>query len=209
MAVIAEEARICVRLTHAVRGEIQGVGGVLPFGDDSRHVVVHRHVRVGIQLPSDLGKIPATIVVRVPKRTEVEGDGRGDGEEVPHARVIPDEPVRGLGKEETVVSTTPGVVVLAGSGGEDQSHGPICVDVEDRDVGVFRSPVIDPDPVSTAEHRLGAPVEPDPGFQRIRLVVGGLYLGQPLHGARGNQCQAHQGNQRRKPDLPRPHETPP
>ena len=209
MAVVAEEPGVGVRLTHAVCGEVQGVGGVLPFGDDSRHVVVHRHVRVGIKLPSDLGKIPATIVVRIPKRTEVEGDGRGDSEEVPHARVIPDEPVGGLGKEETVVSTTPGVVVLAGSGGEDQSHGTICVDVEDGDVGVFRSPVVDPNPVSTTEHRLGAPVEPDPGFQRIRLVVGGLYLRLPFHGARRNQCRAHQGNQSRKPDLPRLHESPP
>lgn len=135
MAVVAQEARIVVRLVDAVLEEVQGVAGRLPVGKDGRHVVVDGHVGVLIDRFADPPEIPTPIVV-VAEQREVEGLVRSDDEEVADAWVLPNLPASSLGEDQAIIPPADdpwiGVRVLR----IDQLDATVGVDAEDRREGV-------------------------------------------------------------------------
>jgi hypothetical protein len=157
-----------------VRSEVESVGCVLPIRDQGGHVVIHGQVGILVDLPANETQVPAPVIVGVLELGEVERHRRGHDEEVPHPRVVIHEPVRRSGKEDPVISPSPGIVVLLRRGWKDHPGGSVRVDVEDGHERSLRDPVIDPDAFPPAQERLLSPVQPDSGLQRVRLILLGL-----------------------------------
>jgi hypothetical protein len=68
VAIVAEEARVFVRVPHVVREEIEPVRHGLPVGHDRRDVIVDGDVRILVDRRTDLAQVPTGLVVEVEER---------------------------------------------------------------------------------------------------------------------------------------------
>jgi hypothetical protein len=125
VAIVAEKTRIVVSFFDVVRREIQPVCGVLPIGNQGSHIVIHGEVGIAVHLHAHIAQIPATVVVGVTEFGEIEGNRRGDDEEVPHARIIVHVPIGRAREEDAIIPSSSGVVILLRRGGEHHLGGPV------------------------------------------------------------------------------------
>jgi hypothetical protein len=199
VAVVTEEPRVFETPVNVVCGEIQAVRNVLPLWDQRGHVIVHSQIGIAIHLATQIAQVPGPCMPGWSKLREIEGYRGGNDEEVAHPGIVVHIPVGGTRKEDAVVATAPGEVILPGGGGEDHPRCTIGVDLEDRDEGALGNPIVDPCSLSPLQHRFLATIQPDPGFQRIGPVVLAFHGGR-LHSVL--DCHRHgQANQ----EAPRLH----
>jgi hypothetical protein len=188
VTVVAHEPGIVVPLLDIVCGKIETVGHVLPVRDESRHIIVHGQVGIPIYLASDVAQVPTPIVMGVAEVGEAERLGGGDNEEISHSRVFIHVPVGGTRKEHPIVPLRPCIVVLLGRVGKYEPCGSVGVDVEYRDEGVLRGPVIDSNALPALEDGFLPPIQPHPGFDGVFLVLLGIG-GNPVGPQAGQQSR--------------------
>jgi hypothetical protein len=73
MAVVAEESWVVMVPFDVVGREVQPIPRVLPIWNQSRHVVVHRHIRIAVDLPAHETEVPSTRVVGITEVLKIEG----------------------------------------------------------------------------------------------------------------------------------------
>jgi hypothetical protein len=198
VTVVAHEPGIVVPLLDIVCREIEAVGHVLPVRDEGCHIIVHGQVGIPVYLASDEAQIPTPVVVGVTKVGEAEWLGGGDDEEIPYSRVFIHVPVGGARKEHPIVPLRPRIVVLLRRVGKYEPCGSVGVDVEYRDEGVFRGPVIDSNALPALEDGFLPPIQPHPGFDGVFLVLLGIG-GYPVGPQAGEQSR---GQSREEPLSP-------
>jgi hypothetical protein len=210
VAVVAHKPGVFKPLVHTIGGEVQPVRDVLPLRNQGSYIVVHGQIGIPVDLAPHEAQIPPTVVVGIPEFGEVEGFRRCHNEKVAHARVVIHEPIGGPGKEDPVVPSTPGEVILLGRVGEDDPGRSIGVDMEDGHKGIFGDPIVEPGRFSLLKDRFMASVQPYPCFQRIGLVVlgakgspGRAESGPQDHQQRGRECMHPHGVPPLKHILPR------
>jgi hypothetical protein len=167
VAVVAKEPGISVAFADVIRKEVEGVGHEFPVRDQALHVVVDGYVRVLVHGPAHLGEVPPPVVPGVVELAEVEGLRRGDDKEVSLPRVFVHVPVGRLREEQPVVSVGTDIVVFVRSLRVQQPGGPVCVDLEDRDIGIHGRPVVQTNALPPLQEWLVPTIEPNPGLQLL------------------------------------------
>ncbi len=174
MAIVAQESRIGVCVTYAVRKKVERVGIHLPAGQNDCHVVVDRHIRVFINDVADSAQVPTLLDIEWEGR-EVERLGRRDHEEVAGPGVFIHDPTGRLGKYQAVVPAPDDEGIGPWVLREDEGDLAVRVDTENRTVRVVRRTIVDPYFVSTLHDGFVASIQPD---ARLKRVDGG-HVGLP------------------------------
>ena len=163
---------------NMIGGEVQSISHVLPVGDQSRHVIVHGQVGIPVHLPSHMTQIPPPGEVGIPEVPEIKGFRGCDDEEISHPRIIIHEPIGRSWEKDPVIPSTSGVMVFLRRGRKHHPDRTVGVNVEDPNEGALGNPVVDPGPLTSLKNRLIASIQPNPGFERIHLVVLGSGRGR-------------------------------
>lgn len=136
VALIAQEARVAVRLSNAVLDEIECVRCHLPVGDERRHVVVDGEVGILVDRLSNTIQVPTILARNELEPRKVEWEVRGHDEEIPDAGVLAHDPLGGLREKQAVVTAATCPSVGARMGGMNQRDPAVGIDPEDHGIGV-------------------------------------------------------------------------
>src|SRR2546423_2074801 len=188
MAVVAQEPRIVVVSLDVIRRKVV-VPIAVPVGHDAPRQLRDRHVRVAVHPAVGDGAIVPMVVAF--ERVVGEGVARGNGEDVPHARVVVDvEGVAVFAARDLVVPAAAREVVFPRLAREQDPHPAIGVDAQDGDERVLPGTEVHAHALAVGVGIVAA-VGPDLDTRAVR-EGGGLERGAPDGADEAEQAERDQ-----------------